>query len=108
MDEMDFTLHAENEITSINRHVRCVTAKFGRRHAYDKLILATGSRADVPNDAPEDVGGVFTMRTRTDADALKQYVRPGSHILIIGGGLLGLELAVALREVNVVVSILQL
>lgn len=108
MEEMDFTLHPENEVISINRREKSVTDKFGRSHCYDKLILATGSRAHIPNDAPEDLGGVFTMRTRTDADALKEYVKPGSHILIIGGGLLGLELAVALREVNVVVSILQL
>ncbi|HET9487975.1 MAG TPA: molybdopterin-dependent oxidoreductase [Chryseosolibacter sp.] len=108
MDEMDFTLHPGNEIMSIDREAKFVTDKFGRRHYYHKLILATGSRAHIPNDAPEGLAGVFTLRTKQDADELKKYLKPGGHILIIGGGLLGLELAVSLREINVFVSILQL
>jgi ferredoxin-nitrate reductase len=51
---------------------------------------------------------VFTMRTRFDADRLKNYLKPDGHVLIVGGGLLGLELAVSLREIDVQVSILQL
>lgn len=108
MEKMDFTLHADNEIVSINRDEKSITDKFGRKHGYDKLVLATGTRAHMPNDAPGSLEGVFTMRTRHDADALRNHVKPGGHILIIGGGLLGLELAVALREINVFVSILQL
>ena len=108
MEELEFTLHPENEITSIHRQEKFVMDKHGQKHLYDKLILATGSRAHLPKDAPENLDGVFTMRTRQDADHLKKYIRPGGHILIIGGGLLGLELAVSLREINVFVSILQL
>jgi ferredoxin-nitrate reductase len=108
VEEMDFMLYPENEITSLNRDEKFVLDKHGTRHPYDKLILATGSRAHMPNDAPDDIGGVFTMRTKQDADTLRPYLTPGSHILIIGGGLLGLELAVSLREIDVFVSILQL
>lgn len=107
-DQMDFILHPENEIISINRQQKCVTDNQGRTYPYDKLILATGSRAHLPNDAPENLDNVLTIRTRQDADKLKKYLKPGGHILIIGGGLLGLELAVSLREINVQVSILQL
>jgi ferredoxin-nitrate reductase len=108
MDELDITLQAENEITAVNRKEKFVIDRHGRKHTYDKLILATGSRAHIPNDAPEHLDNVFTMRTRQDADQLKKYLKPGGHVLIIGGGLLGLELAVSLREVSVLVSILQL
>jgi len=52
--------------------------------------------------------GVFTMRTRHDADQLKNHITPGGHALIVGGGLLGLELAASLREIDISVSILQL
>ena len=48
------------------------------------------------------------MRDRTNADDLKEQVCPGSHVLIIGGGLLGLELAAALTEVQVNSTIVQL
>lgn len=108
MTELDFTLSGENEIVAIDRVRKVVVDKFGKRHQYDKLILATGSRAYLPNDAPRHLENVFTLRTRQDADSLKRYLNPGAHILIIGGGLLGLELAVSLREIDVLVSIVQL
>ena len=108
IEGLNFTLYPGNEITSINRSEKTVTDRYGNKHAYDKLILATGSRAHIPKDAPDKLPNVFTMRTRQDADHLKKYLKPGAHILIIGGGLLGLELAVSLREIDVFVSILQL
>jgi ferredoxin-nitrate reductase len=107
-DELGATLHVENEITSIDRGKKTVTDKFGRKHHYDKLVLATGCRAHVPKDAPIHFPGVFTMRTRKDADELKNFLKPKGHVLIIGGGLLGLELAASLREIDVNVSITQL
>jgi len=82
--------------------------RHGKKHDYDKLIIATGSRANIPKDAPVDLPGVFTMRTRYDADSLKNFLKPDGSVLIIGGGLLGLELAASLREIEINVSILQL
>ncbi len=108
MEELNVSLHEENEVTGINRAEKFVIDKYGVKHSYDRLVLATGSRANIPHDAPQDLDCVFTHRTRNDADLLKKYLKPGAHILIVGGGLLGLELAVALREINISVSILQL
>jgi ferredoxin-nitrate reductase len=101
-------LQLENEIVAINRHEKFIVDRYARRHYYDKLILATGSRANIPHDAPLHLRGVFTMRTREDADRLKQHLTAEGKALIIGGGLLGLELAVSLREMGVQVSILHL
>ncbi|HEX8039746.1 MAG TPA: molybdopterin-dependent oxidoreductase [Chryseosolibacter sp.] len=108
LEELNVCLHEENEITGINRAEKFVIDKYGVRHDYDRLVLATGARANLPHDAPRGLDCIFTHRTRDDADQLKRYLRPGAHILIVGGGLLGLELAVALREADVAVSILQL
>lgn len=107
-ESLNVKLHIENEITGIDRQLRCVTDKHGKKHHYDKLILATGSRALIPKDAPINFPGVFTMRTRQDADNLKNFLKPDGHVLIIGGGLLGLELAASLREVDINISIVQL
>jgi ferredoxin-nitrate reductase len=107
-DALDVKLQVENEIVSIDRAKKTVVDKFGAKHHYDKLILATGCRAFVPKDAPIHFPGVFTMRTRKDADALKNFLKPDGHVMIIGGGLLGLELAASLREINVNISLTQL
>lgn len=108
LEQLQVSLHGENEIRSINRAEKYVTDKHGQKHAYDKLILATGTRANLPKDAPTHVPGVFTMRTREDADRLKNYLNGKGHVLIVGGGLLGLELAASLSEISIRVSILQL
>jgi ferredoxin-nitrate reductase len=107
-EELNVTLHRENEIVMINRTQQYVVDVYGKKHIYDKLILATGSRAFIPKEAPVHLPGVFTMRTRRDADELKKFLKPEGHVLIIGGGLLGLELAASLREMDVNTSIIQL
>jgi ferredoxin-nitrate reductase len=108
LESLDVNLHVENEIVLLNRTQKYVVDKFGQRHFYDKLIVATGSRANVPNEAPVHLPGIFTMRMRKDADALKAFLKKNGHVLIIGGGLLGLELAASLREMDIEISIVQL
>jgi ferredoxin-nitrate reductase len=107
-EALNVTLHRENEIAMINRTQHYVVDGNGKKHTYDKLILATGSRANVPKEAPIHLPGVFTMRMRKDADELKKFLKPDGHVVIIGGGLLGLELAASLREMDVNISIIQL
>jgi ferredoxin-nitrate reductase len=105
---LNVKLHTEREIVMINRTQQYVVDNTGKKHVYDKLILATGSRAHVPKEAPVHLPGVFTMRMRKDADELKKFLKPNGHVAIIGGGLLGLELAASLRELDVNISIIQL
>lgn len=108
MDKLNFQLFIENGIESIDRTSKTVMDQFGKLHHYDTLVLATGSRAFVPPDAPMHLPGVFTMRNRHNADELKKYLDFKGHAVIIGGGLLGLELAAALREIDIQVTIIQL
>ncbi len=76
-------------------------------HAYDILIMATGSRPALLKDLPA-MKGIFTMRSRVDADNFKQHVAPqNGKVVIIGAGLLGIEMAASLREMGVEVCIIQ-
>ena len=75
--------------------------------------MATGSRANVPTEVPKGAQARFTMRERGDADKLNTYLTNTGlaanqqHVVIVGGGLLGLELAAALKKININISIVQ-
>ncbi len=107
-EELRVQLHAGTAITAVDRKRQTVTDSQGQTHSYDLLLLATGSRAFVPPGVPMHLPGIFTMRERADADRLKAYLPPQSDVLIVGGGLLGLELAAALTEIDMQVHIVQL
>ncbi len=108
LEALNVHLHVSNAIVEINRESRAVMDEKDNEHPYDKLILATGSRAFTPPDAPVYLPGVFTVRDRKNADDLKSFLKDKEHALVVGGGLLGLELAAALREMKIDVTIIQL
>ncbi|MEO6548570.1 MAG: molybdopterin-dependent oxidoreductase [Ferruginibacter sp.] len=110
-DEEEFKfnikLHRGISIQTIDRINKTVTDSNNKQHPYDILLIATGSRAAVLRDMPS-LAGIFTMRSRQDADAFKNHIDPAKgNIVILGGGLLGIELAASLREVGVAVTIVQ-
>ncbi len=93
-------------IKKIDRENKFVIDDFGKKTEYDILIMGTGSRATIPKNVPK-ISGIFSMRTRQDADDFKKHLPKESHVLIVGGGLLGLEMAASLRELNVKITIVQ-
>jgi nitrite reductase (NADH) large subunit len=70
------------------------------RHAFDWLVIASGSDAFRPPIAHTELPGIFTLRTLADALAIKDYaaLHGCENALVVGGGLLGLEAAHALRR----------
>lgn len=90
--------HGGVTIKSLYLDAHEITDQSGTRHPYDKLVLATGSSPAMPAEAPRDLRGVFTLRTRDHANAVMSHVKPGSRCVVIGGGLLGLELVAALHQ----------
>lgn len=78
----------------------------GRRFPYDKLIFATGADAFVPPVKGLDKIGSFTLRTLSDARKIAAEAgTAGASALVIGGGLLGLEAAWALRQRGLPVTV---
>ena len=99
--------HPNTLVSRIDRATKSIFDARGRSFAYDVLVLATGSRPAVHYDGPQPEEGVFTLRSRRDADRILAAASPGRHAVIHGGGLLGLELAGALRVLRCEVTILQ-
>ena len=113
LNKLNVNLHSGIGIVDINSEEKQVTDTNGGVHSYDLLIMATGSRAFVPSEVQMNLPGRFTMRERGDADRLKKYLdetqlpAQEQHVVIVGGGLLGLELAAALKKININISIIQ-
>ncbi|MET7705565.1 nitrite reductase large subunit NirB [Micromonospora sp. NPDC005413] len=82
--------------TAVDRDRQVVTTAVGE-YRYDMLVLATGSYAFVPPVPGAELPGVFVYRTLDDLAAIRAYARGRRVGAVIGGGLLGLEAANALR-----------
>ncbi|MDB5135792.1 MAG: molybdopterin-dependent oxidoreductase [Mucilaginibacter sp.] len=93
-------------IEKIDRVNKQVTDSRGVKTNYDVLLIATGSRAAIPKNVPA-LPGIFSMRNRVDADNFKKHIPVNAHVVIVGGGLLGLEMAASLREIGVKITIIQ-
>jgi nitrite reductase (NADH) large subunit len=93
-------LHIGDAVASIDRAEKRVTTAGGREVTYDALVLATGSYPFVPPIPGADLDGCFVYRTIDDLDAIRDRaagVRAGA---VVGGGLLGLEAANALKSLG--------
>ena len=98
------TLHHGQRIARIDRFSRHVYTEDGTATPYDKLIIATGSRAHVPpipgihRPGRGYHQGVFAFRTLDDTRNMIRYARDHERAVVIGGGLLGLEAARGLQN----------
>ncbi len=84
-----------------------VSTASGRRFSYDRLLLATGARPFVPPIPGSDLEGVFSLRTLEDADAISARAEKSRSAVVIGGGLLGLEIARVLLGRGLQVTVLE-
>jgi len=95
-------------IADINADRREVTGADGSITTFDQLILATGSTAFVPSIPGVDKQNVHVFRTLDDTRALLDKARSGGKVVVIGGGLLGLEAARGLQAQGCDVTVVHL
>ncbi|MCZ7470082.1 FAD-dependent oxidoreductase [Agrobacterium sp. O3.4] len=91
--------------TRINAKDRLVTLDGGRMIGYDRLLLATGAQPRTL--ACPGAGQALNFRTHADAEAIFSRADSGARIAIIGGGLIGMELAAVLRGKGLTVSVIE-
>ncbi len=97
-------LRADSTVTEIDLDTGHITAS-GQQLSYDRLLLATGAR---PRRLPlADDSGADVVYLRTLDDALKLHARLTEHLLIVGAGWIGLEVAAAAREAGGTVTVVE-
>ena len=105
-------------VAKLDRSARVAVLDDGERIGYDRVVLATGSRANVPTltgvarashrapggDDPLP-SGVTALRDLDDAERIRDAVRDGARIVVLGAGVLGLEFALAAAHAGASVAV---
>lgn len=93
-------LRLSQQIIAIDRDAHVVRTASGHETHWDKLVLATGSYPFVPPVPGNTLPGCFVYRTLDDLDNIAAHAKGSRRGVVIGGGLLGLEAANALKQLG--------
>lgn len=107
--ENNVEIRSSTPVEAIDRKNRTVRLYDGKDIAYETLALATGATPRrLPVAIGGELGGVFTVRDKADADRLATEMKPGHRLLILGGGYIGLEAAAVARKLGLDVTLIEM
>lgn len=107
-DDKEIKVTLNKEAVRIDSENKKVEFSDGSVMSYDRLLLATGARPRYPNIEGMDKEGVLKFRGASDSDEIIQHIEICDHVVVLGGGILGIEAANSLvnlgKDVTVVES----
>ena len=106
-DRDGLDLRVNSKAVGIDRAAKTVTLANGSTVSYDKLVLATGSYPFVPPVPGRDRPGCLVYRTIEDLEAMREWGAKSKIGVVIGGGLLGLECAKALKDMGLATHVVE-
>ncbi len=106
--DKDISLRLGDRVLAIDRADKRIQLASGDRLAYDHLILATGSRPRSTDLPGAGYAGVQRLCVMDDAIRLRQALRRGGNVVIVGAGFIGLEIAATAIEMGTSVHVVEL
>ena len=106
--EHDVELRLGTRVTGIDATAHRLTLQNGQQLGYNKLLLATGSSARRLSIPGADLDGVLYLRSVEDSERIKDALRAGSRVVVIGAGWIGLEVTAAARIAGAKVTVLEM
>ncbi|HKL86647.1 MAG TPA: FAD-dependent oxidoreductase [Treponemataceae bacterium] len=101
-EKKGFSVHTSTVVSKINREEKKILLDDGTEVSWDFLVIATGASCNHPPIEGSSAPGIFTLRTQDDVKAIRESIaRNPESASVIGGGLLGLEAARALKDAGV-------
>lgn len=94
-------------VAGLDTDRRRVTLNDGREIGFDHLLLSTGARPRRLDCAGADHPNLHYLRTVADVEGIRAELRPGAHLVLIGGGYIGLEIAAVAAKLGLVVTVLE-
>ena len=97
-------------LTAKSVHIgkQSVALENGERLNYDRLLIATGSSARKLSVPGADTPGILYLRTLADCYALRRAIVPGTRVVVVGGGFIGMEVAASSRLLGASVTVLEM
>lgn len=103
----NISLHLEEPIIEIDLDKRKGMSQSGESYPYDLLLLATGGNPFVPPIKGVEKRGVFTLRKMRDAIEIRSFLENVREAILVGGGLVGLEVGAALLRRGIKVAVIE-
>lgn len=107
-DDAGVELHLGTRITAIDRESRHLEIEGGEPVAYDKLVLALGSRVRRLPVEGVTLPGVHYLRSIADVEGIREELESGRRLAIIGAGYIGLEVAAVARQAGLDVTVIEM
>ena len=105
--DQNINLHLNTKITEIDTKNQSILTEAGETFHYDRLFICTGAKNRKLSIDGVDKKGVFTIREMHEAEEFKAFVKDKNHVVIIGGGVQGLETAWSIHQAGKKVSIVE-
>ena len=105
--DLDIRVKLNTRIVDGDVRKKFIISNNGERLKYDILLIAAGSSSFFPPISGSDKRGVFAVRSIKDAREISSYAKNATNVVIIGGGLLGLEAGNALRKIGKEVKVVE-
>lgn len=106
-EESQVEVRTGSRVVSIDGTNRQLALENGTGLPYDKLIIATGARSNIPPIPGTDKNGVFALRNIADARKIKANLKKDKRAVVIGGGVLGLEAVSEMVSLGMQVSVVE-
>lgn len=107
-EDPKITLRLDTRVAAIDTAGKTLSIDGGDDLAYDKLILALGSRARRLRVDGADLRHVHYLRTITDVEAIRAELDVGRRLVVVGGGYIGLEVAAVARTLGLDVTVVEM
>jgi 3-phenylpropionate/trans-cinnamate dioxygenase ferredoxin reductase subunit len=107
-DKQRIELHLGARATRLHATAREVELEGGRRLAFDKLLVATGADVRRLTCPGAELPGIHYLRTLEDARGIRAELAPGKRLVVVGAGVIGMEVAASCREEGLEVIVLEI
>lgn len=107
IDAFNVQWHRPHRVVAIDRKQQFVQLDNHFQLHYDKLLLAMGSGSRMPDPQWQGLSNVYTLRTFEESNAFRERLAQTQHLVIVGGGWIGLEAAAAARQQGIKTTVLE-